>query len=485
MNISTDYNKNVNYLKDEIGFGKSFDVLYRELNLKGRRVSLFFLDGFVKDESLQALIQSFCVYKEDNIAKAKTAEEIITTCISAIEVSEEEDFGNIIKALLSGQTAMFVENLDKCIMIDLRTYPARGPEEPDKEKVLRGARDGFVETIVFNSALIRRRIRDPKLRFEMVSVGRESKTDVAIAFIEDRTKPEALETVKKQLAEIEVDALTLGDQSLIECISKKTWYNPLPKVRYTERPDVTAAHILEGKIALLVDNNPSAMLLPTSVFDFLEDVDDYYSPILTGNYLRFLRNAILLMTLFITPIYLLITEYPDTLPEYHRFLLPTDPYHIPIFWQFLLLEFAIDGLRLASLNTPNSLGMSLSVVGALILGDFTIKTGWFLPQTILYMAIVALATFTQQSVELGFAIKFFRILLLILTSLLGLKGLIGGFILGIILLATTRTFTGEPYLYPLIPFNGRALMHLLFRTSIKSKKRKVIQVLQYLLKKNL
>ena len=473
MNISTDYNKNVNYLKDEIGFGKSFDVLYRELNLKGRRVSLFFLDGFVKDESLQALIQSFCVYKEDNIAKAKTAEEIITTCISAIEVSEEEDFGNIIKALLSGQTAMFVENLDKCIMIDLRTYPARGPEEPDKEKVLRGARDGFVETIVFNSALIRRRIRDPKLRFEMVSVGRESKTDVAIAFIEDRTKPEALETVKKQLAEIEVDALSLGDQSLIECISKKTWYNPLPKVRYTERPDVTAAHILEGKIALLVDNNPSAMLLPTSVFDFLEDVDDYYSPILTGNYLRFLRNAILLMTLFITPIYLLITEYPDTLPEYHRFLLPTDPYHIPIFWQFLLLEFAIDGLRLASLNTPNSLGMSLSVVGALILGDFTIKTGWFLPQTILYMAIVALATFTQQSVELGFAIKFFRILLLILTSLLGLKGLIGGFILGIILLATTRTFTGEPYLYPLIPFNGRALMHLLFRTSIKSKKRKI------------
>ncbi|MDU4145424.1 spore germination protein [Clostridium sp.] len=473
MNISTDYNKNVNYLKDEIGFGKSFDVLYRELNLKGRRVSLFFLDGFVKDESLQSLIQSFCVYKEDNIAKAKTAEEIITTCISAIEVSEEEDFGNIIKALLSGQTAMFVENLDKCIMIDLRTYPARGPEEPDKEKVLRGARDGFVETIVFNSALIRRRIRDPKLRFEMVSVGRESKTDVAIAFIEDRTKPEALETVKKQLAEIEVDALTLGDQSLIECISKKTWYNPLPKVRYTERPDVTAAHILEGKIALLVDNNPSAMLLPTSVFDFLEDVDDYYSPILTGNYLRFLRNAILLMTLFITPIYLLITEYPDTLPEYHRFLLPTDPYHIPIFWQFLLLEFAIDGLRLASLNTPNSLGMSLSVVGALILGDFTIKTGWFLPQTILYMAIVALATFTQQSVELGFAIKFFRILLLILTSLLGLKGLIGGFILGIILLATTRTFTGEPYLYPLIPFNGRALMHLLFRTSIKSKKRKI------------
>ena len=473
MKISTNYKENVRYLKDEIGFGKSYDVLYRELNLKGRHISLFFLDGFVKDESLQALIQSFCVYKADNIANANTAEEIITTCISAIEVSEEEDFSNIIKALLSGQTAMFVENLDKCIMIDLRTYPARGPEEPDKEKVLRGARDGFVETIVFNSALIRRRIRDPKLRFQMVSVGRESKTDVAIAYIEDRVKPEALKTVKKQLDEIEVDALTLGDQSLIECINKKSWFNPLPKVRYTERPDVTAAHILEGKIVLLVDNNPSAMLLPTSVFDFLEDVDDYYSPILTGNYLRLLRNVILIMTLFITPLYLLITEYPETLPEYLKFLIPTDTYYIPIFWQFLLLEFAIDGLRLASLNTPNSLGMSLSVVGALILGDFSIKTGWFLPQTILYMAIVALATFTQQSVELGFAVKFFRMFLLILTSIFGLKGLGGGLIICFILLATTRTFTGEPYLYPLIPFNGRALMHLLFRTRIKSDKRKI------------
>ena len=205
------------------------------------------------------------------------------------------------------------------------------------------------------------------------------------------------------------------------------------------------------------------MLLPTSVFDFLEDVDDYYSPILTGNYLRLLRNAILLMTLFITPFYLLITEYPETLPEHLKFLIPTDPYYIPIFWQFLLLEFAIDGLRLASLNTPNSLGMSLSVVGALILGDFSIKTGWFLPQTILYMAIVSLATFTQQSVELGFAIKFFRML----------QGFGGGLIIGFIMLASTRTFTGEPYLYPLIPFNGRALMHLLFRTSIKSAKRKV------------
>ena len=171
--------------------------------------------------------------------------------------------------------------------------------------------------------------------------------------------------------------------------------------------------------------------------------------------------------------YLLITEYPETLPEHLKFLIPTDPYYIPIFWQFLLLEFAIDGLRLASLNTPNSLGMSLSVVGALILGDFSIKTGWFLPQTILYMAIVSLATFTQQSVELGFAIKFFRMLLLILTSFWGLKGFGGGLIIGFIMLASTRTFTGEPYLYPLIPFNGRALMHLLFRTSIKSAKRKV------------
>lgn len=470
MILNDNFKDNVRFIEDELGVGKSYDILKRSLNLKGRNITLFFIDGFVKDESLQSLLTNFTVHKEEEVSKANTAMDIISSCISGIEVGEENDVFKIIKLILSGQTAMLVEGLNTCIMIDMRTYPARGPEEPDKEKVLRGARDGFVETIVFNSAMIRRRIRDPKLRFEMMTVGRESKTDVAIGYIEDRIRQDALKHLKEQLDTIEVDALTLGDQSLVECLNKKNWYNPLPKVRYTERPDVTAAHIMEGRIALLVDNNPSVMLLPTSIFDFFQDVDDYYSPILTGNYLKFIRNFIFLITLYITPLYLLIVNNASALPSSLVFLVPSEEYHVPILLQFILLEAAIDGLRLASLNTPNSLGMSLSVVGALILGEFTIKTGWFIPQTILYMAIVALASFTQKSIELGFAVKFFRIFLLILTALFEAWGLIVGTVLCLVMVGTTKTFTGEPYLYPLVPFNWRDLKHLLFRTAIESKK---------------
>lgn len=316
--------------------------------------------------------------------------------------------------------------------------------------------------------MIRRRIRDPHLVFEMTTVGQESKTDVAIAYIEDRIKPETLDIVKKNLNSINVDALTLGDQSLIEAINKKTWYNPMPKVRYSERADVTASHLCEGKIVLLVDNNPSAMLLPTSIFDFLQDVDDYYSPILTGNYLRLIRNIILIVTLFLSPLYLLLVDYGDSLPKALQFLLPQESFGVPLIVQFIILELAIDGLRIASLNTPSSLGMSLSVVGALILGESAISTGWFIPQTILYMALIGLSSFTQKSLELGYSIKFFRIFLLLATYFFKLYGLIIGTILCFILTACTKTFTGEPYLYPLIPFNGHELLRVLFRVSIKN-----------------
>ena len=468
MKLTLDYNNNIEMLKSKIGKGKSYDVINRNVKFGNKNASLFFIDGFVKDESLQNLIQTLSVFKSQDVSNAKTAKDIILTSIQAIEVSEEYDVNNILKAVLSGQTAMIVGGIEACILIDYRTYPSRGPEEPDKERTLRGSRDGFVETIVFNSALIRRRIRDPDLIFEMITVGKQSKTDVAIAYIENRVEKKALNLIKEHLNKIEVDSLTLGNQSLIECLNKKYWYNPMPKVRFTERPDVTSSHLLEGKIVLLVDNNPYAMLLPTSIFDFLQDVDDYYSPIITCNYLRFLRNIILLITLFITPIYLLMIQNPDSLPEALKFLLPSEPYNVPVLLQFFILEFAIDGLRLASLNTPTSLSMSLSVVGALILGEYTVSAGWFIPQTILYMAVVALASFTQKSIELSYGIKFFRMFLLITTALFDGIGLIIGSILCFLMLCFTKTFTGEPYLYPLIPFNLKDLIHVLFRTKKKS-----------------
>lgn len=472
MKITTNYENNIKLIGEKLGLGISYDIIEKKVEIDNVKLSFFCIDGLFKDDALINLINTLSIYENKQLSSAKSAKEICEKVIAAVEVSEEDNLDNIIKAILSGITALVIDGIEKIILIDFRTYPTRSMEEPDVEKVLRGARDGFVETIVFNSALIRRRIRDPNLLFEMTSVGKESKTDVAISYMDNKVNKKALAQIKTHLSNLNLDALTLGDQSLIEALNKKYWYNPMPKVRYTERADVTAAHLMEGSIALLVDNNPSAMLLPTSIFDFLQDIDDYYNPILTGNYLRLLRNFILLITLFLSPLYLLAVENPNNVPLFLKFILPTENYSVPLLLQFLILELSIDGLRIASINTPSSLGMSLSVVGALILGEYSVSTGWFIPQTILYMSTIGLASFTQKSLDLSYGIKFFRIFLLIATSIFKLWGLIIATTICFIIIATTKTLTGEPYLYPLIPFNWKELSHVLFRTAIKTKNEK-------------
>lgn len=276
-----------------------------------------------------------------------------------------------------------------------------------------------------------------------------------------------LEKLKKQIKELKIESLTAGDQSLLESLMRSIGachgFNPFPKVRYSQRPDIISAHITEGKIAVIVDNSPTVMLLPVGVFDFLQDIDDFYFPQITGNYFRMLRTLNFFVILFLTPIYMLIIQYEEFTPEVLAFFIPEENFAVPILLQFLLLEIAIDGLKLASLNTPESLGMSLSVIGALILGEFSVESGWFIPQTILCMAVVALASFTQPSIELSYGIKFSRILMILGAGFLGAGGFIAGAVISIAVLASTRTLTGGSYLYPLIPFDGKVLKRLIFR----------------------
>lgn len=382
--------------------------------------------------------------------------------------------------LYAGLIPLAVEGLDKLIIMDVRQYPARAVEEPEKEKTLRGAKDGFTETLMSNIGLIRRRIRDNSLIFKAYNIGSVSKSDVALAYMKDRADKKLVRKMEKVLEEwtkqeraqqkrsATGSALTVSDQSLLEKLLRAfdagSGINPFPKVRYSQRPDVIAAHINEGKLAILVDNSPTVMLIPTSVFEFFQDVDDYYFPLLTGNYFRFIKLLNFFLILFLMPVYYLMAEYDEFTPRILSFFVPADDFAIPIFWQFILLEIAVDGLKLASLNTPSSLGASLSVIGALILGEFSIESGWFIPQTILCMAVVALAAFTQPSIEFSYAMKFCRIILLVGAYVFGAAGLGAAAIVVITIMASTKTLTGRGYLYPLIPFDGKILKRLIFRT---------------------
>ena len=414
---------------------------------------------------MEKVIEALTSVKSEDIPNDK--ENFIANIIPYIETSDESNEYNIITAILSGIVCLIVDGYESAFLIDAREYPARGVEEPEKYKVLRGSRDGFVETLVYNTALIRRRIRSPEYRCEITQIGECSRTDVAICYIEGRVNKEALNLIKDKLANAKIDALAMNQESLAECIYKGSWINPFPKFRYTERPDTVAASVINGQIAVLVDNSPAAMLLPTTVFDAIEEADDYYFSPLTGTYLRLARAFITIISILLTPLYLLYAVQPELLPNWLIFTKVSDELNIPIIWQLLMLEIGVDGLKLAAINTPNMLNTPLSLIAAIIIGEFTITTGWFVPQTLLYMAVVAIANFTHENYEFAYAIKFLRIILLILTAIFGLYGFIGGVIFTAVVIGMNKTITNTSYIYPLIPFDFKKFCRQFFRTSKK------------------
>lgn len=469
MYITKDVNKNIEVIKSRLNIEKSFDLINRNLTIGGRKTAFFFIDGFIKDDVMEKIMESLLKISSEDMNKMESIEEFNMRYIPYVEVATTKNVEELINNILAGPTVMIIDGFEEAIIMDLRTYPARTTGEPDKEKVTRGSRDGFVETIVFNTALIRRRIRDPKLTFEMVSVGKRSKTDVAIGYIEGLPDEKLLKDMKERIKSLKVEALTMSQESLIEGVVKHKFFNPFPKVKYTERPDVAAAQILEGSIIILVDNSPSVMVLPYSFFSFVQEIEDFYYPPLTGFYLRLIRVLVVITTLFLTPTWLLIMQNTDKLPKALEVLTVAEMNSVPLIVQFLLLEVGIDALKMASLNTPSSLGTSLGIIGGLILGDFAIKSGWFVPDTILYMAIIAVGSFTHPNIELGYAVKFCRIILLLTTWALGIWGYVGGVIFIITLIASNKTLSGRGYLYPVIPFNAKDFKGTFLRKSLKYK----------------
>ena len=457
--FSCDYGENLAVTERALAYGKSFDVLKKSLAVGDGEVTFFYIDGFVKDGELQRVMQ-FLLGKE-SLGNARDTEKIIPY----VEVSRCGELEAAVTAILSGQTALFSDTFgSEIILLDLRTYPVRSIAEPESDRVMQGARDGFVETLIMNTALLRRRIRDPRLTLRHFDIGGSSHTDVVVCYMDGVARSEYVDAVCEKIRTARPKSLTLGAQSLAESLIKRRWYNPFPKIRTTERPDTAAAQVLEGNVLVFCDTSPEVMILPTSIFDFAEEADDYAFPPLTGSYLRILRLIILLLSVVATPLWYLALEYSEVLPESLRFLVPDEPGALPIIVQLFLAELALDGLKLASMNTPDMLSNSLSVVGALILGDFAVGVGWFSEDVIFYMACIAIANFAQQNHELGYAFKFSRMIILTLVYFLNVSGFVLGIILFCIFVATNVTVAGKRhYLYPLVPFDARALARHIFR----------------------
>lgn len=464
----SDYETRLQALKNALQTSKSFDLLERPVYFGGRRAFFVLVDGFVKDDLFEKIMEFFYALKEDD-PSFQDAQTFLDRAVPYCEASLEPNLQNVVTAVLSGQTVLYIEGFREYLLLDIRTYPQRENAEPEKDKVFRGSHDGFVETMVLNCALIRRRIRSPYLCMESLTLGKASQTDVVLCYMDDRVDRSLLEKLRRTLSDARPDALTMNQESLSELLLPHKWYNPFPRFKYTERPDAAAAQILEGDVVILVDNSPAAMTLPTTFFDVMEEANDYYFPPIIGSYLRIARFLVLLAMLLLTPLWLLVNRDPWLLPKSLSFLLPKEPPAVPLLVQLLILEIGIDGLKLATLNTPSMLTTSLSVIAGIVVGDFAVESGWFNAETMLYMAFVALGGFNQPSFELGYAVKFMRVGLMLLTSLAGIGGLVGGLLLLFFILLRCKTFSGKSYLYPLIPFDGKTLCRKLFRPSIRGK----------------
>lgn len=456
-------------LDKDLAVEDSFDLINRKITIGGRDAVLYFIDGFIKDEVFEKILEFFFKITPDELSAFSNMNEFAKIKMPYVEVDTAYDYDTIETAILSGPAVLVVDGVLGALIIDTRTYPSRSIEEPQKDRSLRGSRDGFVETLIFNTSMIRRRIRDTRLRMEYMSVGSSTKLDVAICYIDGIADKSIVQKVKKRLKNIKIRGISMTAQALSEAMIPGTGLNPYPRIKVTERPDYASACILEGKIGIVMDNSPGVMLLPVSFMDFTKEVDDYYFPPITGTYVRIVRMLISIATIYLTPVFLWLSNNPHILPENLSFILMSDPVKLPVIAQLIILEIVVDGLRIASLNTPDSLSSAIGILGALLLSEFAINSGWFATEVILYMAFVTISSFTQASFEMGYAQKFLRILTLILTQFFGIWGIIAGTVIGIVTMGFTKTMSGRKYLYPIIPFNGKDFLKLFVRTRITDK----------------
>lgn len=461
--FTTSAKENIQLLEDRFGVAANFDMLERQIKIGGRTAGFFFIDGFVQEAMIERLIQFFYSLKEDAFTDLDTFLEV---GMPYTEVEKSGDLNDVITKYLSGVTVFTLDGFAECVLIDCRTYPMRSVSEPWKDRVLRGSRDGFVETMVSNAALMRRRIRDPHFCMEMFGVGSRSRSDVALCYIDDKVDKKLLGKIKSRIQSIEVESLTMNIESLAECLFEHRWINPFPKFKYSERPDTATAAVLDGNIVIMVDNSPAVMIIPTSIFDLVEEPDDYNFSPLIGTYLRLSRFVFTLITMLLTPTWMLLLMNPDWIPEWLRFITVQDDITVPIVLQLLILELAVDGLKMAAVNTPTMLSTPLSIIAGIVVGEYAVSSGWFNTESLLYMAVVTVGTYSQVSYEMGYAMKFVRIVTLCLTAIFNLPGYLAGIAIGILCIALNKTISGKSYIYPLIPFNANKLKRSIFRVRL-------------------
>ncbi len=464
IKLDRDYDRTLDLIKKELGEGESFDIVVREFKVADKKSALVGIDGLIKDDVLTWIMQSLLLLT-DQQCRERNLKSSLQTVIPYIELNTETNIDELLYSVLSGSVLLVVDGSEEVFVIDARTYPARNPDEAEIERVVRGSRDGFTETIVFNTALVRRRVRDPKLRIKLIRVGKRSKTDVCLCYIEDIADPKLVDTITTRIENIEIDAVPMAEKAVEELILPGNRWNPFPRVRYTERPDVAAVHLFEGHVLVMVDTSPSVIIAPATYFHHVQHAEEYRQNPAVGLYIRWVRFIAVMASIIVTPLWMLLALSPSLLPESLNFIGPEEKGHVPIFIQFIIAEISLDLIRMAAIHTPSPLATALGVIAALLIGDIAVNIGLLAPEVILYTAVVAVGSYCTPSYEMSMANRLVRLFILLGTGFFRLPGLIITTILSLVLAALTKSFN-VPYLWPLIPFNYRAFKSIIIRSPV-------------------
>lgn len=452
-----------NFMKQRVGLGISFDLGVRKLKILKKDVHIYFVNGLCDTRFIIELIEEL-VQLNDHEKLSTNLYSLVENRLVNQSVQPIQTLDELVDLTLSGLIVVCVEGAGTALAVDVRSYPGRQPQEPDTEKVVRGSRDGYVENIILNTALTRRRIRDERLRFEMLKVGERSKTDVSIAYLEDVADPDLINIIRKEIKAIEIDGIPMADKTIEEFLVKQG-FNPFPLVRYTERADVAAAHILEGHVIIFTDTSPSVIIAPTTYFHHLQHAEEFRESPAMGTFVRWTRFLGVLTSIFLLPLWLLFVLEPSMLPPKLSFIGPNEQTNIPIIIQIFLADFGIEFLRIAAIHTPTPLSTAMGLIAAVLIGQIAISVGLFVPEVILYVAVAGIGTFTTPSYELSVANKIARLGLLILVSLFHTPGFVLGSTLLFMFIVNTRALN-TPYCWPFLPFEPKGFLQIIIRRAV-------------------
>ncbi|MFB5759983.1 spore germination protein [Paenibacillus medicaginis] len=443
------------------------DIIFRKFTVTpGRKALLVFLEGTVKTEDLQLHILQPVIQAliETNEGTEVHLEPVDETRISLSQVKSADQFRQVTEAVLDASAVLFLEGLATAYLFSVKGGMRRGVQEPETEAVIRGPREGFNETLRVNTALLRFKLKNPMFKLYALTLGEQTKTSIALAYIEGIAGEKLIEDVKQRLHQIKIDAVL--ETGYIEELIEDHPHSPFPQMQYTERPDTVVAQLLEGRFAILVDGTPFALIGPVTMWQMLQASEDYYERFFISNMVRWIRFFFLTIALFLPALYIAVTTF-------HQDMLPTtlilsiaaarESIPFPAIVEAMMMEVSFEALREAGIRLPKTVGQAVSILGALVIGQAAVQAGIVSAPVVIIVSLTGIASFTIPRFNFAITVRMLRFPLMILAGAFGLFGIIIGMVLITVHLTKLTSF-GMPYLAGFSPYSHSDQKDILVRT---------------------